>query len=188
MTEGPHGDDMIGLLLHDHREVEDLFQQIEAADDGKTRRELADQVTAELVRHSVAEELHLYPTARAALPDGDAMADREVGEHAEAEELLKRWEKLDGDDQEFVTVFRQVSSAVLAHIREEEDELFPRLREYVSEDDLDELGDKINQAKKMSPTRPHPSSPNTPPLNKILGPGAGLVDRLRDKLSGRKTD
>lgn len=40
-------------------------------------------------------------------------------------------------------------------------------------------------AKKMAPTRPHPSAPDTPPGNKLLGPGVGLVDRARDLLTGR---
>jgi hypothetical protein len=40
-------------------------------------------------------------------------------------------------------------------------------------------------AKKMAPTRPHPAAPDTPPANKLLAPGAGLVDRLRDALTGR---
>ena len=39
--------------------------------------------------------------------------------------------------------------------------------------------------KAIAPTRPHPSAPDTPPLNKILAPGAGLVDRIRDKITGR---
>ncbi|MCV2457821.1 hemerythrin domain-containing protein, partial [Streptomyces sp. ICN988] len=41
------------------------------------------------------------------------------------------------------------------------------------------------QAKKTAPTRPHPSAPNTPPANKLLAPGAGMVDRARDLLTGR---
>jgi hypothetical protein len=45
----------------------------------------------------------------------------------------------------------------------------------------------VVNVKKMAPTRPHPSAPDKPPANKILGPGAGLVDRLRDTLTGRST-
>lgn len=188
MTEETYGDDMLGLLMHDHREVENLFQQIEGADDAQTRRELADQVTAELVRHSVAEEMHLYPTVRDVLPDGDAVAEDEVGEHAEADKLLQWWQGLAADDPEFTTVFRQLSSCVLAHIREEEDELFPRLREHMSEEALNDLGDKVKHVKQTSPTRPHPSTPNTSPVSKMSAPLAGVMDRLRDKLSGRQTD
>jgi hypothetical protein len=50
---------------------------------------------------------------------------------------------------------------------------------------LRRLGEQIQAAKDRAPTRPHPSAPDRPPLNKLLAPGAGLVDRIRDHLSGR---
>jgi hypothetical protein len=50
---------------------------------------------------------------------------------------------------------------------------------------LAELGDKVQAAKDRAPTRPHPSAPTRPPLNKLIAPGVGLVDRVRDHLSGR---
>jgi hemerythrin superfamily protein len=187
MAQASHGTDMVSVLVHDHDEVKELFSEIEAATDAKNRRDLADQVTAELVRHSVAEEMYLYPSAREALPNGDQMADEEIQEHAEAEELMKRWEGMDGDDPEFMAVFGQLSSAVLEHIEEEEGQLFPALQAALPSETLEELGKKIQDAKKVAPTRPHPSAPDTPPLNKLLAPGAGLVDRIRDKLSRRST-
>jgi hypothetical protein len=47
------------------------------------------------------------------------------------------------------------------------------------------LGDQVRRAKKTAPTPPHPSAPDTPPTNKLLAPGAGMVDCLRDALTGR---
>jgi hemerythrin-like domain-containing protein len=179
--------DMVSVLVHDHEEVKDMFQQIENAADGETRRTVADQVTAELVRHSVVEEMYLYPAAREQLSNGDQMADQEIEEHAEAEQLLKRWEKLDGDDPEFLTVFREVRQSVLEHIEEEEGQLFPAMQSSMSRDEMIEVGQKMQKAKALAPTRPHPSSPDKPPLNKLLGPGVGIVDRVRDKMSGRQT-
>ena len=42
-------------------------------------------------------------------------------------------------------------------------------------------------AKKLAPTRPHPNSPNNEVFHKLVGPGVGLMDRVRDKLTGRTT-
>ena len=179
--------DMVSVLVEDHQEVKALFRDIETATDAQTRRDKADQVTAELVRHSVAEEMYLYPAARRAVPNGDRLADDEVQEHAEAEELLKRWEKLDGDDPEFMSVFQEMSQAVLDHIEEEEDELFPELQKALDANQQNELGEKIQKAKKLAPTRPHPSAPDEPPMDKLLGVPMGIVDRIRDKMSGRET-
>jgi hypothetical protein len=167
--------DVIEVLTHDHREVEELFTKLEGAapDDGETRRELADEVTIELVRHSVAEEMYLYPAARKYLPDGDEIADKEIAEHAAVEKTLKAMEKTDAGGPEFSNLLAELMGDVRLHIREEEEDPFPA------------LGDKVQAAKQKAPTRPHPSAPDRPPLNKLLAPGAGFVDRVRDHLSGR---
>jgi hemerythrin superfamily protein len=64
--------DVIELLTHDHREVESMFDKLTAVIDPGERRQIADQITIELVRHSVAEEQYLYPacasTYRTATP------------------------------------------------------------------------------------------------------------------------
>ena len=43
----------------------------------------------------------------------------------------------------------------------------------------------VEAAKKAAPTRPHPSAPHSALFHKTVGPGIGMVDRLRDKLTGR---
>lgn len=176
---------VIEVLVEDHREVEQLFEQAKAAASGEMRRELADQIIAELVRHSVAEEQYLYPAVRKHLDGGDERADHEISEHQEAEELMKEIEKLDADDPELAPKLATLEADIKHHVAEEEGEVFPALQEKMGAGELVELGDQVKAAKEKAPTRPHPSSPNTPPLNKLLGPGAGMVDRLRDKLSGR---
>jgi hemerythrin-like domain-containing protein len=182
--------DVIEVLTHDHREVEELFAKLEGASpgDGQTRRDLMDDVTIELMRHSVAEEMYLYPAARKYLPDGDEIADKEIAEHATAEKTLKALEKADAAGAEFSTLLVELVSDVRMHIREEEQELFPALADKASLEELYELGDKVQAAKRRAPTRPHPSAPDRPPLNKLLAPGAGFVDRLRDHLSDRGSD
>jgi iron-sulfur cluster repair protein YtfE (RIC family) len=91
--------DVIEVLEHDHREVEEMFKELESLrgasteEDRARRKELTEDVTIELVRHSVAEEVIVYPTVE------DKVSAEEVEharkEHAEAEETLQRLEKLD---------------------------------------------------------------------------------------------
>jgi hemerythrin-like domain-containing protein len=186
MTEGT---DMVSVLVKDHQEMKEFFQQLEAATTADERREVADRLTAEIARHSVAEEMYLYPAARKVLPDGDALVEEELEEHAEVEELLKRWEGMAGDDPAFMATYREVKQGLLHHIDEEEEaRLFPEMQAALSADEQEELGAKITRAKKLAPTRPHPSAPDEPPLNKIVGVPTGIVDRIRDKMSGRSTD
>ena len=53
--------------------------------------------------------------------------------------------------------------------------------------DLVTMGEKVQAAKKLAPTRPHPSAPHSALFHKTIGPGVGMIDRLRDALSGRRT-
>ncbi|MGK9465198.1 hemerythrin domain-containing protein (plasmid) [Streptomyces sp. G6] len=184
-----HGGDVVAELTTDHREVEELFGKIERLSPGDgQRKKYADQAVIELVRHSVAEEAYLYPAVRELLPDGDSVADKEIEDHAEAERTMKELEGVGADDPEFDRLIGELMTEIRSHVRDEEGNLFPQLRAATSEDELMKLGDKVRQAKKTAPTRPHPSAPDTPPANKLLAPGAGMVDRIRDALTGRGKD
>ncbi|NBM18721.1 hemerythrin domain-containing protein [Streptomyces sp. GC420] len=181
-----HGGNVIDELTTDHREVDSLFERIEALPAGdRRRRELADELTIELVRHSVTEEQYLYPAVRRFVDDGDDMADQEIAEHAEMERMLKELEGCEPDDARFDILIARLKSSVSAHITDEEDRLFNLLAEACSAEFLERLGGKVRAAKKTAPTRPHPAAPDTPPADRILDPGAGMVDRMRDMLSGR---
>ncbi|MDR7300208.1 hemerythrin domain-containing protein [Haloactinomyces albus] len=186
MSEATRQRDMIGMLIADHRSVEEAFQEFESGDGApEQRRNLIDHIITELVRHSVAEEQYLYPVARESLPDGNEIADHEIAEHAEAEQTMKQLEGLDPNDEQFTTTAGELISSIRHHVQDEENDLFPKLRQSCSNERLEELGGKIQQAKDTAPTRPHPSSPTQPPMNKLLDPGTGLVDRARDALTGR---
>ncbi|WP_042374746.1 hemerythrin domain-containing protein [Streptacidiphilus neutrinimicus] len=181
-----HGGNVIEELKADHREVQAMFDQINALPLGNAkRRDIADEITIELVRHSVAEEMYLYPAVREHVPGGDAMADKEIADHSKVEEMLKQLEGLDADRSEFDTLITGIIAEVVAHVTDEENRLFPALAQVCSPQQLDELGDKVRSAKAKAPTRPHPGAPSTPPMNKLVAPGAGLVDRARDMISGR---
>ncbi|MGS2640207.1 hemerythrin domain-containing protein [Streptosporangium sp. LJ11] len=183
-----HGDDVISILTTDHREVEQMFAELEklrGTGDHERTRDVTEKVIIELVRHSVAEEAYVYPATRRFVPGGDALADREIAEHAEAEEVMKELEQTDTADARFDELLTRLMSDIRAHIQEEESELFPKLAQHAGPEELRELGGKVTAVKKVAPTRPHPAAPDTPPANKLLAPGAGLIDRVRDALSGR---
>lgn len=181
-----HGGNVIAELTADHREVEEYFSRLRALPVGdKQRREVLDDLTIELVRHSVAEEMYLYPAVREHVPGGGPLADKEIEEHAEVERVLKDLEDIDVDDTRFDALVIKLITDVTEHMREEEQQLFPSLAQACSSDQLMKLGDQVRRAKKIAPTRPHPSAPDTPPGNKLLAAGAGLVDRARDFVTGR---
>jgi hemerythrin superfamily protein len=193
MTTSPHSDndDIIVELVKDHDELREMFGKLRGGSTSATsatgdeRARLVREMTVELVKHSVAEEVHLYPLIRKVFDDGDHIADHEIDEHAQVERLLKELEKLEPTDAKYDQNVQQVIDDVTHHAQEEETEVFPRLRQLCKEDELRELGDKVRRTKSIAPTHPHPSAPDTPPGNLIAGPLAGLVDRVRDAFSSR---
>jgi hemerythrin superfamily protein len=184
--------DVIEILTHDHREVEQMFAELEslqgaAGDEARKRRkDLVDQVTIELVRHSVAEEAEVYPRVKEKV--SEAEAEHAKQEHAEAEETMKRLEGLQPDDPSFDTEVATLMREIREHVAEEEGEMFPHLRQVFTQDELVEMGAKVEAVKKIAPTRPHPSAPDEPPGDKVLGPVTGLLDRMRDAVSKRGTE
>ncbi|MGZ6870354.1 MAG: hemerythrin domain-containing protein, partial [Frankiaceae bacterium] len=116
--------DVIEVLTHDHREVEQMFAELESlrgatgAAQRTRRKDLVDQVTIELVRHSVAEEAEVYP--RVAEKVSGAEVERAKSEHAEAEETLKRLERLQPDDPSFAGELTTLMEEIRQHVAEEE--------------------------------------------------------------------
>jgi hemerythrin superfamily protein len=190
MTEAQQ--DVIAVLTHDHREVEEMFQQLEGlrgqTDDAskQRRRELVDQVIIELVRHSVAEEVEVYPQVQAKVSAEEA--ERAKHEHGEAEETMKALDGMDPDDPQFEVQLETLMREIREHVAEEEGEMFPRMREVFSQDELNKLGSRVKGVKMLAPTRPHPSAPDRPPGDLLLGPVVGLFDRLREAASKRGTE
>jgi hemerythrin superfamily protein len=186
-TDSASGLDVTQILTIDHGEVTSLLSEIETSIDPSTKRDLADMVIAELVRHSVAEEMYVYPAIKKHLPNGAEAVAHDKEEHKEIERTLKKLEGLEPTDPAFATTIGELSATLQDHIRDEERDQFPSLRALVPHEELVEIGAKVEAAKKLAPTRPHPMAPNAAPFHKLAGPGVGLVDRLRDKLTGRST-
>ena len=179
--------DVVDVLTTDHHEVTALIGEIWVTTDAETRRDLADTVISELVRHSVAEEMYVYPAMRKHLPDGDAAVEHDTTEHKQLESTMKQLEGVDASDPQFTVLLRQLETILADHVADEEREQFPQLRARIPREELVQMAGKVEAAKKVAPTRPHPGAPNNQVFHKLVGPGVGLVDRLRDKLSGRTT-
>jgi hemerythrin superfamily protein len=121
-------DDLVSVITKDHREVEWIFAQLESGQGSpQHRRDLADHLTTELVRHSEAEEIYMYPPARKSFPGGDQVADHEIAEHAEVERTLKDLESVDATDSTVDDLVGKLIADIRHHVQDEEQQLLPRL-------------------------------------------------------------
>jgi hemerythrin-like domain-containing protein len=179
--------DVVDILTTDHREALELIAQIYSTDHPDAKRDLANQVTAELMRHAVAEEMYVYPVMSEELPDGKRIVEHDTGEHKDLEREMKELEGIPAVRAEFEQQVRALEATLRDHVRDEETKQFPQLRAQLSHDKLVSMGSRVEAAKHLAPTRPHPGSPNNELFHKTVGAGVGMVDRLRDALTGRKT-
>lgn len=176
--------DAVELLAHDHRMVEQLFRDYQAAGSDTQRRGVVEVLIRELSKHAALEELMVYPLAKQVLPEGEQEVQEHLAEHMTVKKLLVDLDKLrEGDDHD--QLMQQLQSAVEEHVQEEEGQMFPQLRDHLDEQALTELGETLDQAKQTAPTRAHPAAPTEPPALALAAPVAAIYDRMRDRLQGR---
>lgn len=187
-TSASEQHEVTAILTEDHQEMLDLIDVIKQATDAKTRRDTADTVIAEVMRHSVAEEMFVYPAMEKHLPRGKDEVEHDKEEHEGLIDVMKRLEDVDAEDDNFMDLVHELESQLRHHVSDEEDEQFPKLREHISVEERQEMGQQVEQAKRVAPTRPHPNAPHAELFHKTIGAGVGMVDRLRDKLTGRQTE
>ncbi|WP_017975005.1 hemerythrin domain-containing protein [Actinopolyspora halophila] len=179
--------DLIDIVDNDHRTLERAFEEYEGGSgDSWDRRGLVEYITAEMIRHMVAEEEYLYPAVQEKLSELQSTSERELSEHARFEQELKALEGITSDQDDFDRRARALFRGFREHMRGEERELLPRLYSACSARQLLALGSKITMVRSVAPTRPHPAAPSHPPANMLLNPGMGLVDRVRDAFFGKE--
>lgn len=179
--------DALELITADHQKVRDLFDRFEQTTDPQARTEIVHAVVHELAVHGEIEELIFYPELRDALPDGDKVVDEAVNEHVEMKETLNALDGMTANDNSFDARMGELMAEVRHHMQEEEDEIFPKVRDAIGNHDLREMGGRMERAKLVVPTRPHPNAPTGPVGKAVAGPAVALVDRVRDAVR-RATD
>lgn len=180
-------EDVVDILTADHREMTELLARATQTQDVEQRRDLVETAIAEVMRHAVAEEMYVYPVMEKHLPNGKEEVEHDKQEHDEIVQVMKKLEEADAADPAFMGLVQELDKQLRHHADDEESDQFPKLRANLSGEQLLEMGDKVQKAKQLAPTRPHPSAPHSELFHKSVGPGVGMIDRLRDKLTGRQT-
>lgn len=165
------------LLKQDHQNVDALFERFERTTDPAERRQIVDTIIEHLSVHAVIEEQLFYPAVREAVADAEGIVLEGLEEHHVVKWTLSELEKMAPTDERFVPKVTVLIESVRHHVQEEEEELFATVRESLTNEQLIELGERLQDLKKTAPTRPHPRQPDTPPLNVIVGLPVALLDR-----------
>lgn len=138
--------DALELLKQDHQAVKELFDQIDDAEDGKQRKKLFDQIDTQLNIHAHIEETVFYPEMQK-IDELKDMVEEALEEHQEVKTLLEEIEGRDPESDQFIASVEELMENVEHHVAEEEDEMFPKVRERCDQATLDRLGDQLESAK-----------------------------------------
>jgi len=115
-------------LKTEHAATLALFDQLEATTDKqkKMRAGLVMKIKYALAKHALQEENAIYPAMREANEAHDA--DELNGEHGYVKTYLYELENMKKDTPEFLARVRDFRQLLEQHIRNEEENIFPRLR------------------------------------------------------------
>ncbi len=185
--------DALTFLRQDHKSVLGMLEVLEDAPSGSGAQlsGLSTMVTNLVIaesQHEAIEEQFFWPAVRAALEDGDALADEAIAQEQGGKLVLQRLEDGQPGEPEFHEALQEFVKLGREHIAYEQDVVFPRFEAAASRAELDRLGERLERAKKIAPTRPHPGTPPNPTVLKTTGMIAATIDHVRDAFTGRVAD
>lgn len=137
------------LLKEDHQKVDSLFKQLEPTTERaeKTRTELFAKLKEELDIHTKVEEAVFYPSIKQAAETREIVLEG-FEEHHVVKLLLKELEALPVDTEQWTAKLKVLQENVEHHVEEEEEEMFQKARQVLSEEEINDLGARMEQMKK----------------------------------------
>ena len=155
------------LLKQQHDEVKALFKRYEAAEEDSEKQELFDQIADDFAAHGEIEEKIFYPavyvgTLKEKLQEA-------VEEHLAAKRVAADLLDLEPSDEQFDAKMKVLKELIEHHVEEEEGELFPLVKQNFAREELDALGEHMEQVfeqlKQDEPREEIPSETgHAPPL------------------------
>ncbi|KAI1213305.1 uncharacterized protein F4807DRAFT_410507 [Annulohypoxylon truncatum] len=171
---------LLSAIKHDHRELEACEPHIMNHKSADERIRYRNIFVWELARHSIGEEIVVYPAMEKHLNDGREMASKDREQHQTIKEQLYRFQGLEANDPEFGPTFRSLLASLQQHVKDEEEHDLPQLESKLDEDSLLKLSRSFERTKLFVPTRSHPMAPNVPPFETAVALLSAPIDKVAD--------
>jgi len=141
--------DAFEMLEEDHENVKKLLSELEDTTERgvKTREELFAKIKQEMLVHETLEEEILYPT----LKEHDKTKEVSLEgyeEHHVVNEIMAELEETPVEDERWAAKFAVMKENIEHHIEEEEDEMFKKARQVLDQEEIEALGERMQQRKK----------------------------------------
>ncbi|KAF7969335.1 hypothetical protein HWV62_27727 [Athelia sp. TMB] len=178
-------------IKEDHEEMYEYHENYTKAPNADERGRWARQLTWEVARHAVGEEIVVYPLMEEYLgAKGKALADEDRAQHQHVKELLSHLESLnvEKDAQAFGETVEKVMAHLKPHNDSEEQNDLPPLEEKLGVERSKKEAARFSRTKKFVPTRAHPWAPNHPPFETVVGLMTAPIDKLHDMFASFPTE
>ncbi|HEY9810159.1 MAG TPA: hemerythrin domain-containing protein [Halomicronema sp.] len=138
-------DDMniLEIIRMDHAKVNTLFAQIQSSNDTAKVEEYFAQIYKDLSAHSEAEEEVVYPAIR---PYYENTQDL-YNDQAEMKQMLSQIKSMSPASPNFKENVKRLMDAVMAHVRQEESDMFAKITANFSEKQQEEMATRFKTAK-----------------------------------------
>ncbi|HVY53311.1 MAG TPA: hemerythrin domain-containing protein [Gammaproteobacteria bacterium] len=137
----------IKYLLREHNKFRKMLSAIaEESHRYETKKKMFDNLTSDLTHHEKMEELVWYPYLKSKAPLASTIKHL-VSEEKTAEKEIFQIEAVD-DEEEWDEKFIKFKKDVEHHAREEEKSLFPKVAKFLDEQELKDIGNKMQKFKK----------------------------------------
>jgi hemerythrin superfamily protein len=133
------------VLSTEHDMTEAIFDKMLATDSSQTwkRSMLLMQLTHALDKHAHAEETIVYPALREA--NENVSADELNKEHGYIKTFLYELGQMEPDDSSWLEKVREFRDLVVEHARMEENEVFPRFKQAMDEEQNAKITALVNK-------------------------------------------
>jgi hemerythrin superfamily protein len=140
--------DAITLLKEDHKTLRDLTSKLADTTERavETRKALLGRIETLLTAHTTIEEELFYPAFVEAADDMESkrMVAEGIEEHRAADaKVIPDLHKLDPTSIQWSGDAKVLKDYIFHHLKEEEEEMFPKVRALIDRRDMRLLGDKM---------------------------------------------
>ena len=146
--------DAIVLLKEDHKEMRRVFREFERTEDANKQGQLVAKMIELLTVHTFVENEAMYPEVRQLLPELETDVLESYEEHHVADLLVAELARMRPDAERFEAKTTVLIESVEHHMKEEEEEWFPKVRKGLSRTQLQQIGDRILELKEKAPRSP----------------------------------
>ena len=142
--------DAISLLKADHDKVKKMLADGEETTERAevTRTELFVKLKEEMLVHERIEEEIFYPVLKSH-PKAQDIVLEAYEEHHVVDEIMGELEALPVTDETWAAKFKVMKENIEHHIEEEEGEMFKTARQVFDADELESLGARMMELKKL---------------------------------------